>query len=386
MKSIVVSGVIANKHRSAGAIWTRLNWTLGLRKLGFDVYFVEEIAPEACVGDNGAASAPAESANAATFRRVMERFNMHERCALLSDGEVICGIRGSELAAVASDAEALINISGHLTAASLFSRFQRKVYIDLDPGFTQIWEATGVPGARLHGHDFFFTIGENIGRADCIIPTAGYEWRATRQPVVLDLWPASPGDPGAPFRTIASWRGPYGPLEFAGHRFGLKAHEWRNYFELPKRSPHAFEIALDIHPGDRRDRDALLAHGWNLVDPKRVAGDLDGVQNYVRTSSAEFSVAQGVYVGTNSGWISDRTVCYLASGRPALVQETGFSANRPSGAGLVPFTSLDEAVAGAERIMQNYEYHCRAARVLAESEFDSDKVLGELLGQIGISP
>jgi hypothetical protein len=386
MKTIVVSGVIANKHRSPGAIWTRLNWTLGFRKLGFDVYFVEEIAAAGAIDRTGARCLAEDSVNLATFCDVMERFDMANRCALLTDDHVVSGIPLEALEDIASSAEALINISGHLARETLLRRFQRKVYVDLDPGFTQIWEATGVAGARLAGHDFFFTIGGNIGRADCLIPMGEYPWRPTRQAVVLDLWPSSTGVVDAPFRTIASWRGPYGPLEYAGQRFGLKAHEWRKFLELPKRSARQFEIALDIHTGDQRDRDALLEHGWKIVEPQRVAGDLDAVQRFIRESAAEFSVAQGVYVGTNSGWVSDRTVCYLASGRPALVQETGFRKNHASGAGLVPFTTLDEAVDGADEIIANYEYHCRCARELAERDFDSDRVLGELIAEIGISP
>lgn len=317
----------------------------------------------------------------------MQRFGLTKRCALLCDDEDRAfGVPVSELTEVAREAEALINISGHLTARELLSGFKRKVYIDLDPGFTQIWEVTGIPGARLEGHDFFFTIGENIGQRDCLIPSAGYEWRAIRQPVVLDLWPVTKSTPHTPFRTIASWRGPYGSLEYAGRRFGLKAHEWRKFIELPRRSPHDFEIALDIHPADQKDLEALRINNWKILDPRSVAGELDAVQKFVEGSLAEFSVAQGVYVGTNSGWVSDRTVCYLASGRPALVQDTGFGRSYPSDCGLVAFRTIEDAVEGADRITTNYAAHAGAARQIAERYFDSDKVLGRLIDEIGISP
>lgn len=385
MKSIFVAGVIANKHRSAGAIWTRLNWTLGLRQLGFEVFFVEQIAPEACVDSAGQPAAFAESANLATFRRVLDGCGLADHAALLC-GDEHFGIAPADLLARARAAEALINISGHLTDARLLQQFRRKVYIDLDPGFTQIWQATGVAGARLEGHDFHFTIGENIGQPDCAIPTNGLHWRPICQPVVLDLWPVTEAPARPRFTTIASWRGPYGPLEFGGQTLGVKAHEWRKFLELPQRCGTAceFEIALDIHPADGKDLHALREHGWSVVAPSEVAGDLESVQRYVRESRAEFSVAQGVYVGTNSGWVSDRTVCYLATGRPTLVQQTGFSRSHPAEAGLVPFRTLDEAVAGAGTIIRDSEFHRHVAREIAERDFDSDKVLGRLVEQIRV--
>ena len=387
MKSIVVSGVIANKHLSGGAIWTRLNWTLGFRELGFDVYFVEEIEAASCVDADGQPAEFRASANTAVFARVMRQFGLETKSALLLRGsEEGIGLTRAELARVAVDAEALINISGHLSDPQLLPRFRRKAFIDLDPGFTQIWEATGLPNMRLRDHDYHFTIGENIGKPNCIIPDVGCNWRATRQPNVLRLWKVQRPPAMIGFTSIGRWRGPYGALDYAGQRFGLKAHEWRKFVELPQRVSQPFEIALDIDQADQRDIDALVSHGWNLVDPTVVSRDPDAVQGYLGASGAEFSAAQGVYVGTNSGWVSDRTVCYLASGRPALVQETGFSENHLAGAGLLPFRTLDEAIAGAEEIVRNYRDHCTAARELAERDFDSDPVLSELIDQIDVQP
>jgi hypothetical protein len=205
--------------------------------------------------------------------------------------------------------------------------------------------------------------------------------------VVLHDWPVVEGtDPGR-FTTVASWRGAYGPLQFGGRTFGVKAHEFRKFAEVPTRlrgTGQTFEIALDIHPADGKDRDLLAAHGWRLVRPRAAVSGPDEFRRYVRESGAEFSAAQGVYVHTNSGWFSDRTVRYLASGKPALVQETGFSRNLPVGEGLVPFTTVEEAVEGARRIAGDYRGHTESARALAESHFDSDKVLGEFLEVAGV--
>jgi hypothetical protein len=202
---------------------------------------------------------------------------------------------------------------------------------------------------------------------------------------VLEHWPAVPTLELERFTTIASWRGTYGPVEYEGKTFGLKVHEFRKFLELPQRAPGRFEVALDIHPDDAADRERLLQHGWVLTDPVEASGDPERFRSYIQASGAEFSVAQGIYVATNSGWFSDRTVRYLASGKPVLVQDTGFSRTLPASEGLVAFRTLDEAAAGATMIITDYERHARAARTIAEEFFDSDKVLGNLVEQLGIA-
>ena len=256
------------------------------------------------------------------------------------------------------------------------------MYFDDDPGFTQFWHDAGSAGPRLDGHDFYFTVGANVGTPGCPIPTGGIRWRPTQPLVVLDQWPVSREGSPDRFTTVASWRGAYGPVEYRGQKYGLKVHEFRRFVELPRRVAQTFEIALDIHPDERADLDLLARNGWRLADPREVAADPDAYRRYVQTSGGEFSAAQGVYVQTGSGWFSDRTACYLASGKPALVQDTGFGRGLPVGEGLVPFRTPDEAAAGAARIAADYAAHARAARALAEEYFDSDKVLARLLDDV----
>lgn len=375
MATLVVSGALASRPFNAGGAWVRVSWLRGLERLGFDVFFVEQIAGEP------------DAAAVRWFDGVMASFGLTGSAALVDgDGGTVRGASRGELLDLASASEALVNVSGHLRWEPFLRRARKKIYLDLDPGFTQLWHASGNGGARLAGHDLHFTIGENVGRRGCPIPTDGIAWRTTRQPVVLDDWPVAKGGDPRRFTTVGVWRGPYGPVEHEGRRLGLKVHEWRRVADLPKQAAATFEAALEIHPAEGRDVALLRDRGWNLVEPRAVAGDPASFRRYVQASGAEFSVAQGVYVETGSGWFSDRTTRYLASGKPALVQETGFSRTVPAGEGLVSFRTLDEAVAGAERIVREYDAHASAARAIAEEHFDSDKVLARFLDDAGVTP
>jgi hypothetical protein len=373
MTTVVVGGALANKAGSGGEAWVRMSWVRGLQRLGLDVWFVEELAQS--TGDDPAAEA--------WFRAVTERFGLEGRATLLGLGEAIAGPTMDELLDLAPDAT-LVNISGHLTLPSLFGAFRRRVMVDIDPGFTQFWHQEGLAGANVDGHDLYFTIGELIGTRGCPIPTCAIEWRPVRQPVVLEDWPVTDSADPDRFTTVGTWRGSFGPIEHGGRTYGLKVHEFRRLIALPRRSPHEFEIALDIDPADGRDLAALRENGWRIVDPREVASDPDAFRVYVQASGAEFSVAQGMYVDTRCGWFSDRTTRYLASGKPALVQDTGFAGSLAVGEGVVPFRTVEEAAHGAADIVARYPTHSAAARRIAEEHFDSDRVLARFCEQAGI--
>lgn len=385
---VVVAGALANKPANGGEAWVRLSWVRGLERLGCRVALVEEIAEAGCTDAARRPAVFAASVNRAWFVDVTARFGLTGRAGLVCDNGEGEGLTRAEVADLAAGADLLVNISGHLADPELFGAFRRRAYIDIDPGFTQFWHAAGQNGARLAGHHLYFTIGELIGDFGCPIPVGEFRWRPTRQPVVLDDWPAADHHPagGAAtpaatrFTTVASWRGPFGPVETDRRRFGLKVHEFRKFLPLPGLVRGArFEAALAIHPEERPDLARLDDGGWALADPTRVAGTPDAFRDYVAGSAAEFSAAQGIYVETRSGWFSDRTTRYLASGRPALVQDTGFSEIIPVGKGLVAFSTLEEAAAGADSILADYDCHAAAARLLAESYFDSDLVLTRFL-------
>lgn len=378
MTNIVVSGVVANKPGNGGSVWERMSWALGFARLGCSVHFVEQIQPSACVDTLGRPTGFRESVNADFFARSVDS-SLAGSALVLGDGDDVIGCTWEDLLAIARSADLLVDLGVHLRSRALLSCFRRRAVVDLDPGFTQVWHVSGALGEALGRYDVHFTVGENVGTSWSSIPDGGISWRPTRQPAVLSEWPMVRSSNPGRFTTVSSWRGAYGAVSLDGHQFDLKHQEWRKVVDLPERAPGTFEAAMAIHPSDVGDRELLTNHGWHVVDPSVVAGDAESFRHYVQCSGAEFSVAQGVYVHTHSGWFSDRTVRYLASGKPALVQDTGFGRNLPTGVGLVPFRSLDEAVAGAERIVQDYEAHCRAARAIAAEHFDSNAVITRFL-------
>ena len=312
MTVVILSSVIATKCHNGGNAWAVASWIHGLRKLGFEVYFVEQIDPTSCVDADGSPTSLADSVGLEYFSRVTQQLGLDGAAALICEpDQTSYGLTRAELLDLAGDAALLVNVSGHLTAEWLKSRPRCRVYLDLDPGFTQLWHAAGDAGARLAGHDAFFTIGENIGRPGCSIPTAGITWQHTRQPAVLDQWPVVPAD-----RARSLHHGRYVARAvrsglYAGQSYGSKVHELRKLMDLPDRTGQCFELALDIHPDEGRDRALLEERGWHLVDPRTVAADPFDFRDYIQGSGAEFSVAQSVYAATECGWFSDRTVCYL---------------------------------------------------------------------------
>jgi hypothetical protein len=363
--TVVVAGALANKHRHGGSQWVRMSWAEGLQRLGFDVVFVEQLHA---------------GGDADAFHSAMHRMGM---AGALIDGDQVLGMSRGELLQRLDESALLVNISGHLRDPDLLARCRSRAFVDLDPGYTQIWHSQG-HDVGLCGHQLHFTVGTNVGSPDSPLPTCGVRWIPIHQPVVLDRWPVASA-PFTRFTTVASWRGAYGPVEWDGRSYGVKAHQFRAFAGMPATTGLPFEVALDLHPADSGDRDRLTAAGWNLLGPETVATP-SRFADFVRGSGAEFSVAQGIYVETNSGWFSDRTVRYLASGRPALVQDTGFGRSLPVGDGLLSFRSPAEAADRARQLVNGHAAHCTAAREIAERHFAPERALEPLLTAAGVAP
>jgi hypothetical protein len=360
-----------------------LQYLLGFRELGWPVTFVDRLEPDMCRDEKGEPCELERSENLRYLREVMVRFDLAGDFALLFDGGRECvGLSRGQLAERASGAALLLNVNGFIEDEEVLGLVPLRVYLDIDPGFPQMWRELGLHDA-FAGHDAHVTIGERIGQPDCEIPTCGLDWVTTPQPIVLSQWPEADAGSRA-FTSIATWRGANAPVTYRGKTYGLRVHEFRKFAPLPRRSPQTFELALDIHPADKSDLELLRDNGWRLAGPE-VAADPWRYRDYVQRSLAELMVAKNMYVETRSGWISDRSLCYLASGKPVLAQDTGFSGLYPTGDGLVAFGTLDEAMAGAESIAGRHDRHARAARELAEDCFNSRKVLTRLLDRLGVA-
>jgi hypothetical protein len=385
-KSVVVAGALAQKPGRGGHTWVLLQYLLGFRKLGWDVVFIDSLDAGVCVDAAGMAAPVGESWNVRYADDVLRRFGLGDSYAILHDaGRASIGLPRAEVIARVRRSEALINVMGFLKDDEVLAAAPRRVFLDIDPGFGQMWQALGLHDT-FRGHDAHVTIGENIGTPGCVVPTCDVSWITTKQPVVLDYWPAASvtGTMTGPVTTVATWRGAYGPIEYQGETYGLRAREFRRFAALPRRTEHPFTIALDIQSADAADKALLETNGWMAVDPVQAAGDPWRYRQFIQQSGAELMVAKGMYVGTQSGWFSDRSICYLASGKPVLAQDTGLRDVLPSGEGLLTFTTLDEAANGMQAIAGDYARHSRAARAMAEEVFDSSKVLRTLSERLSL--
>lgn len=383
-KTVVFAGSLAQRAGRGGSTWARLQWVLGFRLLGWNVLYLDQLDPRVCVDEMGHRCAPEVSANLAYFIRTMESFGLAGSYAVMSEGgKVLAGSSRNELLERVGASTLFVNVMGFVRDREILAAAPRRVFLDIDPGFGQTWQAQGLADL-FGGHDDHVTIGENIGRDFCHVPTCGLQWVTTPQPLVLHEWPEQEV-PGDRYTSVVSWRGAYGPLEHQGKTYGLRVHEFRKFAALPRMSGGRFELALDIHPADAKDVSLLEGSGWRLTDPRTAAGDPWRYREYVQQSRGEFMVAKNMYVDMASGWFSDRTMCYLASGRPAIVQDTGLSDRYPLGEGLFAFSTVDEAVEAFYQVEGDYALHSSAARRLAESYFSSEVVLPQLLEKLGVT-
>lgn len=385
---IAIAGSLAQKPRQGGHTWQFLNYLLGLRRLGWDVLFVDRLEAGMCVDAAGDPCGIDDSVNLAYFLDVMRRFGLADAFSLdFAGGTRVYGRSRAETLEFLRTSAAVVNVMGFLVDEELLAAAPLRVFLDTDPGFGQMWCDLG-QADLFRGHDRHVTIAEHIGTPACTIPTCGIDWITWRQPIVLDQWPAQPPAlpaDGGRFTSIGAWRGPYAPVEHRGRTYGLRVHEFRKFMGLPAMTGGRFEVALDIHAAETRDLALLADNGWTLADPAIVARDPWVYRDYLAGSAAEFMATKGMYVDTKSGWFSERSICYLASGRPVLAQDTGLAGLYPLGEGLVAFTTPDEAAAGVAEIFGNYPRHARAARALAEECFDSRIVLADLLSRIGVA-
>lgn len=381
---VVVLGYIV-RCPIGGLAWHYLQYVMGLARLGHEVYYVEDSClfetdeyawcydPVRNIVDPDPTPGLRFAAN--TF----ERLGLGGRWAYYDAHKAHWyGPCAGQVLDICSRADLLLNVSGANPLRPWLMQIPIRVLVDTDPVFTQIRQLTNCTHRELAlQHTAFFSFGENIGDSRCTIPQDGLPWQATRQPIILDAWPVTPGPVHGKFTTVMAWESYHGKTEeYGGVCYGLKAHSFEPYMEFPQKVGRSVEMSLFNSPAPRQ---LLRSKGWSLRDGREPTRDPWTYQHYINRSKAEFSVAKHGYVVSHSGWFSERSACYLASGRPVLLQDTGFSEWLPTGIGVVCFRSPEEAVEGFVEINNRYEFHCDAAREIAAEYFDSGKVLCHLL-------
>jgi GT2 family glycosyltransferase len=383
---VVLLGMMT-KMPVAGVAWQNLHYLLGFERLGCETYYVETHARTPSM----LMSRPDDdsSALAAEFiAALMRRFGMADRWAFraLHDDGRCFGMSEAELERLYGSADLLINLHGGTQPYPELAATGRLVYLETDPVQLQLELQHGLQETIdfLEPHSAFFSFAENWGNPDCRLPRSErFEFLTTRQPVILDLWPDRSPQPADVFTTIGNWRQDWRDVTFEGERYTWSKHqEFLKHLDLPERSGQAFELALSsCEPAERR---MLRERGWRVRDGLEISRGIDRYRDYVGASRGEFTVAKEQNVRLRTGWFSDRSATYLASGRPVITQETGFGNVLPSGAGLFGFESPDQALAAVEEVDADYTRHATAAREIAREHFSHEVVLGKLLDDLDV--
>ena len=368
----------------AGIAWQALQYLVGLERLGFEPWYVENHGANPY--DPRVNSVMMDCAyNVDYLKRAMERFGLGGRWAYWDAiNDVYHGLSRERVFALLKEADALINLCGATKLREEHMACPVRIMIDTDPVYEQIKYAKADPAARLYldAHTHFYTYGENVGGPGWIVPLCGIPWKPTRPPVVLDLWPEAPAAPEC-FSTIATWENKGKDIEFGGERYVWSKHvNFLRFLDLPQRSGACFTMAM--LPPTAEVETLVRGKGWRLADPRPISAGLDEYGDFIRGSRGEFTVAKDIYVRPKSGWFSDRSVCYLASGRPVVTMATEFSRFYPVGEGLFDYIDSEGALAAVTAIGKDYNRHARAARRLAAEFFTSDRVVGTLMEQTGL--
>lgn len=366
---ILFAGIIA-RHPYGGVTWCSLMYLLGLKALGHDVLYVEDTGE--CVFDPEQNAISLDPGYGTRYiHAALEPFGLGDRWSFVNYDGTYHGASREVVQAFCRDADLYVNLSGGSWFwRDEYRRIPRRVFVDSDPVFTQLAIAKGEPWyvEFFRGFDRLFTFGANIGTAASDVPTSGFSWEKTWQPVVTALWRTGAAPVSGNFTTVMTWR-----IESFPDVDGHKDQELMRVIDLPSRTPARFELAVN------GPHDLLRRHGWNPIDAMRVSRSLWDYRAFIQASRAEFGIAKHAYVAHRSGWFSDRTACYLAAGRPALVQDTGWSAHLPVGTGLLAFATADEAVEGLARIDKDYARHARRAAEIGVECFDASRILPPFL-------
>jgi hypothetical protein len=385
MARIVFAGYLV-RCPLGGYSWQMAHYLCGFRSLGHDVWFYEDTGALNCdfafnpLTHEFARSYEYGITATATF---FDQLGFGDRWVFFDvERNLKYGPGASRIDALLRDSDLLVSFApvNRIPIESFQGR--PSIFIDADPIYLQLKLANGDKALAgfIDAHKLHFTFGENIGKTNSILPTGGYTWHPTRQPVAMEIWQDA-GLPGLAYTTVGKWDSKGRDVEYQGETFTwCKRTEWDRFLDLPDKTANTFELAMDVEsvPGDL---ERLTARGWHVVDPMHISSDPWRYRDYLRGSRGEFTVAKDMNVRLRSGWFSDRAACYLAAGRPAVEQDTGFSDVLPLGRGLHAFNTVAEATEAVHMIEHDYDRASAHASAVAREYFAADRVLGPMLSQ-----
>ena len=359
-----------------------LQWLAGFQRLGHEIFFVEKSGwPHSCFNPVTSLTSDDCSYGTAMLHELLGCFGLQENWCFVDAAGKYHGMTRERVEDVFQSADLFIDHMRECEWAEEATKVAIRALIDGEPGFTQMrMERNRLLGKTESEFDRYFSVGLNLGTPACSGPTGGQQWHPIFDPVVVDLFPYAPPAPGAPFTTVMSWQ-THQPIRFNGKTYGQKDMEFPKFLDLPARIEVPLELAIT---GETMPVEELTENGWRLRDSHLVTRSFDSWRDYIRDSKGEFSVCKNVFVAINSGFFSDRSAVYLASGRPVVMQETGFSAHLPCGCGLFAVKTAEEAAAAIEEIESDYERHAKGAREVALEHLEATKVLAKFLVDVGI--
>jgi hypothetical protein len=381
---IIVFGILF-WYPLAGVTFQFLHYLIGLRRLGYDPYYIEDSGRwvyDPRIND----LTPDVSGNLRAVVPTLEAHGFSDRWAFRGNYPDGCcyGMTEEQILRLYREADAFLNVTGAQEVREEHLRCPRRIYVESDPFASQVKVARRDAGmiAALEAHDTHFSFGENLGAPDCDVPIERFRWLPTRQPVVLDLWNNPSSAPGEAYNTITTWHNKGKNIEYRSDTYyWTKDREFEKFLDLPRRRSVPFELAAGV---DQDVQQLLTDRGWRQVHSVEISRDTERYRGYIRRSRGEFTVARDQYVRPNTGWFSDRSACYLAAGRPVITQETGFSKFLPVGKGLFGFRSMDDILAAVDAVERDYAGNCRAARQIAAEFFAAEKVVGNLMERAGL--
>ena len=380
---IIITGLVG-QYPFGGVIWDYIQYLLGFRSLGHQVLYLEDSG--AWPYDPVAGTITDDCSFALqSLHKIFTDFDLAESWVYRNGADGKFHGAGEKVAREwLRHGDLLVNVSSAGWLRDYDLRVGHRMFIDGDPMFCQIGLLDGsnpLYAGRLRDHDSHFTFGLSVGQPDCPVPVDGITWRPTVQPIALDQWPVTPVSNDAPWTTVMNWAS-YKPKVWGGRTYGQKNLEFNRFRDLPSKTNVPLRLAMGLGVDGQRPAQELRQLGWDLVEPQEVVPDHSAYRSFLTNSRGEWSVAKHGYVEGRTGWFSCRTACYLAAGRPAVVQETGWSRHLPSDQGVLPFTTLDEAAEGLGKVTRNYSEHSKAAREIALEFFDAKKVCQELLRHV----